>query len=70
MEFTEKTGLADKKVIEAINAVRESGMASMCMLGNSVFAIGKTPELCKTLCTFGKLYICFIDNYGARILES
>ena len=68
--FTEKTGLANKKVIDAINAANNYGNASMCMLGNSVFAIGKTPELCKTLCTFGKLYICFIDNYGARILES
>ena len=67
--FTEKTGLADKKVIDAINAANNHGHASMCMLGNSVYAVGNTPQLCKILCRFGKLYICFIDNYGARILE-
>jgi len=67
--FTNKTGLADKKVIDAINAANNHGNASMCMLGNSVYAVGNTPQLCRILCTFGKLYICFIDNYGARILE-
>ena len=67
--FTNKTVLADKKIIDAINVANNHGSASMCMLGNSVYAIGKTPELCRVLCTFGKLYICFIDNYGARILQ-
>ena len=67
--FTEKIGLAEKKTIDAINAANKYGNASMCMLGNSVYAIGKTPELCRVLCTFGKLYVCFVDNYGARILE-
>lgn len=67
--FAEKTKLADKKIIGAINAVKNYGMASMCMIGNSIFAIGKTPKICRVLCTYGKLYVCFIDKYGARILE-
>ena len=66
--FTKKTELADKRVLEAINAANQLGMASMCMLGNSVFAIGKTNELCKTLSSFGKVYICSVDEFGARVL--
>lgn len=66
--FTKKTGLADKRVIDAIDAADQFGMASMCMLGNSVFAIGKTNELCKILSSFGKVYLCSVDEFGTRIL--
>jgi len=44
-------------------------MASMCMLGSSVFAVGKTEELCKSLSSFGKVYVCTVDEFGARVLE-
>ena len=67
--FTKKTGLADEKVLEAIDAANHHGMASMCMLGNSVFAIGDTEALCKTLTAFGKVYVCSVDQCGARVLE-
>lgn len=67
--FTKKIGIADEKVIEAIEATKDYGMSSMSMLGNSVFAIGDTSELCRVLSKFGKLFICFVDNYGARLLE-
>lgn len=67
--FTKKTGLADKRVLEAIEAANHFGMASMCMLGNSVFAIGETNKLCQTLSLFGKVYVCTVDEQGARILE-
>ena len=67
--FTKKTGLADEKVLEAIDAANHYGMASMCMLGNSVFAIGDTEALCKTLTAFGKVYVCSVDQCGARVLE-
>lgn len=66
--FTEKTGLADQKVTQAINAANQFGIASMCMLGNSVFAIGKTNELSKTLSSFGRVFISSVDECGARIL--
>lgn len=68
-KFTVETGLADKKVIEAIKTANHHGMASMCMLGNSVFAVGDTESLCKTFSAFGKVFICTVDEYGARILE-
>lgn len=67
--FTKKTDLADKRVIEAIDTANQFGMASMCMLGNSVFALGKTDELCRSLSSFGKIYVCSVDECGARILE-
>ena len=44
-------------------------MASMCMLGNSVFATGKTNELCQVLSKFGRVFVCSIDSCGARILD-
>jgi pantoate kinase len=68
-EFTRKIGLADDLVLQAIEAANQYGMASMCMLGNSVFGMGDTPMLCKTLSVFGKVFCCTIDEGGARVLK-
>jgi pantoate kinase len=68
-EFTQKINLADKTVLRAIEAANMHGMASMCMLGNSVFAMGDTSMLCTTLSAFGKVLCCTIDREGARILH-
>ena len=67
--FTMKTNLADKRVVDAIKMANQFGMASMCMLGNSVFAIGKTDMLCQALSKFGKVYVCVVDEGGARVLD-
>ena len=67
--FTKKTNLAEKKVLEAIKASSKYGMASMCMLGNSVFTLGETEKLCKILSSFGKVFVCNVDEYGARVLD-
>jgi pantoate kinase len=67
--FTEKTNLADKRVIDAIKAANNFGMASMCMLGNSIFAVGKTDELCQILSRFGRVFVCNVDECGARLLS-
>jgi len=67
--FTKKTGLADPKVTKAINDANQFGMASMCMLGNSIFAIGKTNELCRLLSSYGVVYVCSVDENGARVLK-
>jgi len=67
--FAEKTELVREDVMEAINAASFHGLAGMCMLGNSVFAIGKTEELKNTLSSFGKVYVADIDRYGVRILK-
>jgi len=68
-EFSIKSGLANENVLKAINTADKFGIASMCMLGNSVFAVGKTNELCKFLSNFGKIYLCIVDEGGARILQ-
>jgi pantoate kinase len=67
--FSKKTGLANKQVLDAMDAANQYGMASMCMLGSSIFALGKTDELCKALSPFGKLYVCSVDESGARVLD-
>ncbi len=69
LDFTKKIGLADMTVLHAIESVNRYGMASMCMLGNSVFAIGNTPMLCKILSSFGTVFCCSIDEEGARVLH-
>ncbi len=67
--FTENTNLADEKVQNAIKTANKFGLASMCMLGNSIFAMGKTDELCNALSSFGKIFVCSVDEFGARVLE-
>jgi pantoate kinase len=67
--FTKKTNLASERVIQAIEEANKFGMASMCMLGNSIFAIGQTDKLCEKLKSFGKVFFCTIDKNGARIIK-
>lgn len=68
-EFSKKTNFVSKEVFEAIESCRKFGKASVSMIGNSVFAMGKTEKLEEVLKNFGKVYISEIDNCGARILE-
>ena len=68
-EFSQKINLMDAVVYHAVESAQQYGLASMCMLGNSVFAIGDTNMLCKTLKSFGNVFCCTIDTQGARILQ-
>jgi pantoate kinase len=68
-KFTIETNLAKEKILAAIQAVELYGMASMCMLGNSVFAIGKIEKIYDILSDFGTVKICNIDKNGARIIS-
>jgi len=67
--FTKKTNLAMDRVVEAIDVASEFGMASMCMLGNSVFALGETDKLYEELRPFGKIFVCTVDEHGAEIVN-
>ncbi|MEM0466651.1 MAG: pantoate kinase [Candidatus Thermoplasmatota archaeon] len=67
-EFSYKTGLIQREILKAIAAANKVGMASMCMLGNSVFAIGRTEQLCTLLQSFGKTYVCSISSKGAELM--
>jgi pantoate kinase len=68
-EFTRKIDIADETVLQAIKKANEHGMASMCMLGNSVFAVGDVPSLCKILSIYGEVFCCTVDEKGARLLQ-
>jgi pantoate kinase len=67
--FSVSSGLASKKVVEAASAASKLGMASMAMLGNSVFAIGDTQGLVRVLSDFGDVWVCRVDTKGPRIIR-
>jgi len=69
-QFANDTKLASPEVKTAIDAASPFGLVSQSMLGNSVFAMGDTAMLRKTLGAFGKVWTCNIDQTGARLLET
>jgi pantoate kinase len=66
-KFSKDTGLLTKPLEEPITKANEHGLASMSMLGNSVFAVGDKDKLAEVLGEFGEIYICTVDNQGMRI---
>lgn len=66
--FCVESGLASDEVIEAIEATSGHGMASMSMLGNSVFAVGRTEQLKDALSEFGQVFTCKVDTQGPKML--
>ena len=67
-DFASETGLASRKILEAMGAASKLGMASMSMLGNSVFAMGDVPGLEAVLSGFGRTWTCKVDIEGPIIL--
>ncbi len=67
--FSEETRLATPYLLKAMDAADDYGKSSMCMLGNSIFAMGETDDLIKVLSPIGKVFVCPIDKLGARILD-
>ncbi|MFQ5909352.1 MAG: pantoate kinase [Thermoplasmata archaeon] len=68
LEFARDTEFISEEVSEAVGACEEFGMASMSMLGNSVFALGDVESLGYALLDFGRTYPCSIDNEGAHLV--
>ncbi|MEM1513499.1 MAG: hypothetical protein QXE46_01420 [Candidatus Thermoplasmatota archaeon] len=66
--FAENSGLVSEKMRRILKYANIIGKASMCMIGNSVFAI-YNRKIEKFLSKYEK-YVCNIDNYGARILTT
>lgn len=66
--FTERSGLASEKILQAIQEVNEYGMASMCMLGNAIFAMGNVKDLVQILHKHGSVYQTRVDTIGARLM--
>ncbi len=70
MEFLEDSELFSKEVLDAMVVADQHGMATMAMLGNSIFGIGDTPEMAEALRPLGQVFICEIDQTGPKLLES
>ncbi|OYT30102.1 hypothetical protein B6U98_00465 [Thermoplasmatales archaeon ex4572_165] len=68
-DFTYNSKLASEKVLEAMDAVKPFGMCSMCMLGNTVFSVGKTEKIIDVLSEYGTVQKCDIDQHGVQILK-
>lgn len=68
-KFSKNTELLSKELEDAIMAANKFGMASMSMLGNSIFAVGDTDGLISELKNFGDVYICSVDRKGMRIAQ-
>ena len=66
--FTKKTGLASQKILSILTEVNKEGMASMCMLGNSIFAMGNKESLIEILRPYGSLFLTAVDIGGARVI--
>lgn len=60
--------MASRKIIEAMNAASKLGMASMAMLGNSVFAIGDPAGQAKVLKEYGEVWTCRVSTEGPRVI--
>ena len=70
LEFAIETHLASRAVLNAVDAASKLGLASMAMLGNSVFAIGDVEGLVRVLSEFGEVWVCKVDADGPRIVSS
>ncbi len=66
--FAIESGLATKKLIKAMDLVTGPGMASMSMLGNSLFAIGDVERIKERLSSVGEVRVCKIDTQGPRLV--
>lgn len=69
LNFANKTGLASSKIRGVLKKVNAVGLASMCMLGTSLFAIGDMDKITQTLLSHGEIYQCHVDLQGARLLS-
>lgn len=71
--FVHDSGLMTAEVDQAIETVSEITMASMSCLGESIFCVclgePMADEVSLSLAKFGKVYVCSVDQQGARILE-
>lgn len=67
-QFAIESGLASGRILDAMNGASKLGMASMSMLGNSIFAVGDVRGLERVLADFGKTFRCAVDVDGPRLM--
>jgi pantoate kinase len=68
-KFTRETGLATQRILDAVTKAHRVGHASMCMLGNAVFATGDIQELSHVLARYGQIIHAKSDSNGVRVLD-
>ncbi|HDM67205.1 MAG TPA: hypothetical protein ENG62_02330 [Thermoplasmatales archaeon] len=64
--FTLQTKLVTPRIQEIVVEATKHGLASMCMLGNSIYAIGDIDRLEEKLRFFGETIRCKVDWNGIR----
>jgi pantoate kinase len=68
-EFMRTSGLMTDQIERVVRAIGDKDVASMCMVGNSVFATGPDLEaLAKELSRYGAVFQTGIDLEGPRAL--
>ena len=68
-EFMRGSGLMTDRIKRVIQAIGQNGRGSMCMVGNSVFAIGPDLELlARKLSRYGAVFMTQVDLEGPRLL--
>jgi pantoate kinase len=68
--FDVESGLADTRLLRAMEECMPYGNAAMSMLGRALFAMGDMVMLRRVLRNYGYLLPCHLDNEGARVLTA
>lgn len=66
LSFARETKLITKEIEKIVEEAWKYGMSSMCMLGNSIFAIGETIKLREIFDTYGETIICEVYDEKIR----
>ncbi len=67
--FTKESGLAPKPILDVLKDLNEQTLASMCMLGHSVFIIGNNSAIINLLTKQATVIHTTVDTNGARLLK-
>ena len=66
-DFAKETGLAGEAALKLADDIVDAGlgMASVSMIGNSVFAVGNTNDIVRLMKARGRVFVCETDSCGA-----
>ncbi|MGQ9582342.1 MAG: pantoate kinase [Thermoplasmatota archaeon] len=71
LRFARSTGLVSRESLELAGAVAAKGvgLASVSMIGNSVFAVGDVAAIREMMEGWGEVFVCGVDLSGARPVD-
>lgn len=67
-DFSLASRLAGERIARIYRETERLAYVSQCMLGGSVFAFGRSPEVRQRLSKYGPVFATKIDREGARLL--